>query len=936
MNFEYYVYTQGAALQRALNAIATFFQSSSFASMTSIALMIGAVMTMMYFFATRNTKHLYVWAIVFTLVPTLLLHQTARVQIIDKTEPRGVYAVDNVPYLVALPTWLFSTLMVGVTESVEAIFTTTDEQRYGRTGMLFGSEMYQLSRQANFRDIRQRQIWDDFFRNCIVDDIEINDKYTWNALFNAPDVFDFLSQQSMSPLRGIMLDVIVQDFKTCREIFPDLKKQFNQASAEELNLLGTYLHGAKAQYYLSHVRQALENSYQTFIGVSNNAVQVLRQNMAMNAMRYSINALSPNNGHAAINYAYTSNKMQQTSMWATLGLQAREFIPMMHTMLFFLFSCLSFIVAVVALIPAFTKMVLTNYIKTFAYLATWPPLFAILNALMLWGLESTSNATAQPMNGLSLSNARALDELHTRFGYMAGFLMMTIPVLAGKILQGGIAAAQAMNYQLASMINSTNARVSAASSTGNVDFGNLQMQNHSFNNTNGNKLDDNLLLRTGMATVQQRDGASITSLQNEDGRRLYNAQEAISRPVWQAQVSSMVQSSVNDQFSSAITAQRQNMNTFTDSYSNSLQQSDRWNDNWSNSYSYGDSHSASTEGQITQSHSKMESAIDNISQTMGWSHDQARAYAISANAGLSIGTPGQNVLGGGISTSVQWSDDQRQAYNAMSTEQKQTLRQATQQYSEGAASMQRAGRTLDTKENRSAVEQYAHDFVLNHQRLQNAASSVSESNTEIDTLHNIQSHLDSNSVTLSADAAAGFQSYLEENYGKHSRNISRLMNATQPGDLADVREEFNKYTHSEQFQQAFGQSLAATEYDELAELYQPQNLSGSVNLSAEQQDRVNHGATQAKGALEEVTIDMINYHGSDHLFEDGVYNNVKGNASVAGGHGQLQAEQAPSSSTLSDSDLKDKVEDTLTPPRNKKTDTPPASGYRLYDSNNNK
>ncbi|MGC8074259.1 conjugal transfer protein TraG N-terminal domain-containing protein, partial [Salmonella enterica] len=80
-------YTQGATLLRALNAIATFFQSASFASMTSIALMIGAMMTMVLFFATRNTKHIYIWAIVFTLVPSILLQQTARVQIIDKTEP---------------------------------------------------------------------------------------------------------------------------------------------------------------------------------------------------------------------------------------------------------------------------------------------------------------------------------------------------------------------------------------------------------------------------------------------------------------------------------------------------------------------------------------------------------------------------------------------------------------------------------------------------------------------------------------------------------------------------------------------------------------------------------------------------------------------------------------------------------------------------------
>ncbi|MDC5842219.1 conjugal transfer protein TraG N-terminal domain-containing protein [Vibrio europaeus] len=929
MTLEYYVYTQGETLLRGLNAIATFFQSASFASMTAIALMIGAITTMVYFFATRDTKYLYIWAIVFTLVPSLLLQQTTRMQIIDKTEPSGVYSVDNVPYLVAVPTWFFSTMMMGVTESVEIIFMTTDDKRYGRTGMMFGSELYQLSRQADLKDVAVRRTWNDFFKNCIIGDIEINRKYTWDALLQSPDIFAFLDGYSMSPLRGIMTNGMSQDFKTCRDIYPEIKTNFTNSSAEELDLIGTYLHGSKASVYKPHVQNALQNSYQNFIGVSNNAVDVLKHNMAMNAMRYSINTLNPNSN--AMNYAYTSNKMQQTSMWATLGMQARDFLPMLHTMLFFLFSCLSFIIAAASLIPALTKMVLVNYVKTFAYLAVWPPLFAILNAIMTWTLEMASTSTADPMNGLSLRNSDALDALHTRFGYMTGFLMMTIPVIAGKVLQGGVAVSQAMNYQLASMINSTNARVSAASSTGNMDFGNLQMQNHSFNNTSANKFDDNLLLRTGMATIQQQDGASITTLQNDSGRRLYNAQEAESKPIWQAQASTMLQNSVSDQYSSALTAQKQNMNTFTDNYSNSMQQSDRWNDNWSRSLSYGDGHSTSTEGQISQSYSKMESAIDNISQTMGWTHDQARAYATAASTGIEVSTPG-SWMGFGAKAGVSWSTDQREAYSNMNAEQKQALEQATQQYSEGATSMERAGRTIDSKENRSAVEQYAHDFALNHQRLQSSAASVSESNAEVASLQNIQSRLDTDSVNFSASAVTGFQNYLESEFDD-KREIGRLMNATKPEDLRDVRREFNDYTRTESFQNAFGVSTSKSDIDDLGKLYQPNNLSETLTLSPEQQHGVNSGAANAQNKINEVTTDMINYQGSDGLYDHDVYRNVKGNVLVAGGHMQNEADQPVTPTTDPNSDVAKTVQDHLVTPPQMDTDSPPHTGYQLYDSN---
>nr|WP_262507455.1 conjugal transfer protein TraG N-terminal domain-containing protein [Vibrio harveyi] len=63
-------------------------------------------------------------------------------------------------------------------EGVEAIFTTSDDERYGRTGMLFGSELYQLSRQSSVREIGLKKLWSDYFHNCMIGDVRINGKYT--------------------------------------------------------------------------------------------------------------------------------------------------------------------------------------------------------------------------------------------------------------------------------------------------------------------------------------------------------------------------------------------------------------------------------------------------------------------------------------------------------------------------------------------------------------------------------------------------------------------------------------------------------------------------------------------------------------------------------------------------------------------------------------
>ncbi|MFA0124404.1 conjugal transfer protein TraG N-terminal domain-containing protein, partial [Vibrio sp. 10N.261.48.A2] len=184
-----------------------------------------------------------------------------------------------------------------------------------------------------------------------------------------------------------------------------------------------------------------------FIGYSRDSVDILKHNMAMNAIRSSVNA----NDHSAVgmNYAYTSNKMQTTAMWANIGLQAKEFVPMLHTIFFLMFSVFGFVVVIVALIPRLTAMVLGNYFKTFATLALYPFIFAVLNSIMNWSLEATTVGYANDFGGITMTNSNALDEMHTRFAAIAGYLMMSTPLIAASMFKGGAAMMGSLNYGLA-------------------------------------------------------------------------------------------------------------------------------------------------------------------------------------------------------------------------------------------------------------------------------------------------------------------------------------------------------------------------------------------------------------------------------------------------------------------------------------------------------
>jgi len=373
------------------------------------------------------------------------------------------------------------------------------------------------------------------------------------------------------------------------------------------------------------------------------------------------------------------------------------------------------------------------------------------------------------------------------------------------------------------------------------------------------------------------------------------------------------------------------MNSFNDSFSKGFSQSDRWNDNWSHNRSYGDGQSMSTEGQISQSHSKMESAIQSISETTGWSHDQAKAYVTAVSGGIEVGTPkGANLLFGmSAKAGVSWSQDDRESFSKMSAEQKQALSQATEQYTEGATEMQRAGRTLDAKDNRSEVEQYAHDFALNFQRTQQTAAAVNASNADVDTLSHMQSILKNDTVNFSASAVTGFQQYLEGTV-KNPNEVARLMNAYKPEDVQRVRELFNEYAHSDDFQKHYGVDTSKASLEALKGRYEPQDLSAQPTLKPEQSSLIDSGASKARAQTDEISAEMFQLNESGQLYVDSTYNNVKGNALLYAGHMQNQVESTLSSPPVETGSVETDVAQEVEPVKPTRVGSPTNTSYPLY------
>ncbi|HAS6352037.1 conjugal transfer mating pair stabilization protein TraG [Vibrio vulnificus] len=879
MILEYYTYTSGEVVNRAFNALATFFKTNTFGDYLQMCMMLGLITSLFIFMLSRNPKDLIKWMVVFFAVPLFLINMKADMLIIDKTQPGKAHKVDNVPYLVAVPTYFFSSIMVGMAEGVEAIFTTSDDERYGRTGMLFGSELYQLSRQSKVNELELQKLWRDYFNNCMIGDVRINHKYTWDDLFKAPDIFVFLDGIKQSPLRALYLDEGggKSSYKLCEEAYPIIKQRFSDAADKNMSLLAHHLLGKEGDRYKPQVVQSLQRSYNKFFSISTSASNTIKQNMLMNEIRYNLDSLDPT--QAALNYAYTTNKLQTTSMWASLGLMAREYLPMLHTMLFMLFACLGFFVAGAAVIPGLTLMVLKNYVGTFAFLATWPALFAIINGFQLWGLESLSTDVSGKFGGLVLSNANAADELHSRFAWMTGILMIGVPLIAGGILKGGQSVMSSMNYQLSSMINSTNARASAAASTGNLDFGSMQIDNHSMNNTHANKFDTNTLTNQGHSYTQNQDGSVTT--QHGDGRTTYDSTQTTSRGNVSANTSSMLQESV----ANARSQTEQNLAQTSTQLGQTIQAgaalSDRWHDSVSKNLNYGEGSSTGFNTQVSQGMSNMQSAIENVIKQTGWTKDQSQAYLQSAYAGVDVGVgSGKSILpfSASANAGVKWSDEERTAYSNMSSEQKQQLEQATKQYTEGANAVTTASTQVDNKDTRTSVEQFAHDFAINASNTKSLGASVMQSQSDLNALSNTQTRLESGGASFTTNAIQGFQNYLERNI-KDPEEVQRLMTAYQPEDIADAKKHWQEFTRTEAFATMAGlDGDSARVVAKMNQDYQTTTPTTPPQLTPEQSKTMENEWDKTQGAVDATRSAVMHNKGTGGLFNQDRFDGVTDNA----------------------------------------------------------
>lgn len=512
---EVYAIAGGDWLRGNLNAIAAFMGTGTWSTIEKMCIAISVLIVAGNWVKKHNVMDLIGWVFSLTLVSMLVVIRTP-VQIIDYSNVAQVYEVDNVPIGLAIPASLTTRVGNALIQSYEMVFALPDSVTYSKTGMLFGSNLVAKSTDFLSQNPQITTLFSDYVQNCVMGDIFLNHKYTFEELLNSPDPYTLIFANP-SPLRGVF-DKNNQ-FQTCEEASRDLKSALaldTQTGGKTWNYYVRQLFGGKPNPDLLF-SQMIGDSYNYFYSSGQSAGQIIRQNVTMNALRSGIQSYAARSGDTAslVNMANTSSLEKQRLAQATMGHQALRTLPLMQTVIMGIMIGMFPIMVMAAMFNMMTLQVLKGYVFALIWLQTWPLLFAILNSAMAY--YAKQNGVPVVLSELSQVQLKNSDIATT-----AGYIAVMIPPLSWGIVKSmGAAFSSAYSHFSSSGLSATSQAASGVVD-GNYSFANMQMENVS-----GYSWGTNSTTSFGQMSRQLANGGIST--QTRDGSMVWDSSGAMSK-----------------------------------------------------------------------------------------------------------------------------------------------------------------------------------------------------------------------------------------------------------------------------------------------------------------------------------------------------------------------------------------------------------------------
>ncbi|WP_431469360.1 conjugal transfer protein TraG N-terminal domain-containing protein [Sphingosinithalassobacter sp. LHW66-3] len=471
----------GEYIVNVLNAVAAWTGAGGYKSLIQVALVMGMVLAVIVVAFNQDWRAWLNWFLGATLIYMCLMVPRMDVHVTDRVNPSLAPAtVANVPLGLALMASFTSQAGDYLTRSAELVFGLPEDLNYSKNGMIYGARLLESTRSLRISDPEFAANFDEHVRQCVFYDLLLG-RYSMKELSESDDIWATIAPGSAARAQKFLTrqadDSVTASIITCREAYTALSGQWANLIDEMTLVAGRQLYPRQTEALAKAKLMAdLPIAYQYLTGISRSASDIFRQVLTINAMNQAMHGFAGASGTGSIDvFAQTRADIQTERTYSSIAHNAMKWVPILNVVLTVVFYALFPVLFPLFLMPRTGPIALRGYVTGFFYLAAWGPLFVILHMILMFK-GAGDVAAAGGSTGLSLATFAGISDVNSDIGILAGYLVASIPFLAGGVARGALA----ISGQATSYLNpSQNAAEEASreASTGNVSLGNSNIDN---------------------------------------------------------------------------------------------------------------------------------------------------------------------------------------------------------------------------------------------------------------------------------------------------------------------------------------------------------------------------------------------------------------------------------------------------------------------------
>lgn len=507
--YEIIAHGGGQYFYQSFNAVAAWTGGGGYRSFLQVVMIVAFLYTILIVVFNMQMKALINWFLGTLLIYGILMVPTVRVRIIDTTNASfGASVVDNVPLGLALMASTTSQIGDWMTNTAETLFASPNGQQYRSNGILYGARMMDQVSNLDIDNPIFSENLSNYIQQCVIYDIYLNRK-SLDSIGNSTDIFADLQSDSVSlltPMRTSITGTSAPELTPCNQAYVTLRNQWteywNTASGK---ILRQFYPDLPRDIARAKTNADLPLIYGAITANAANAEKIIQHSMMMNAFMAARNGGPQDSTIDA--FAQARADVQTSNAYNSIGAAARKWVPILGMILTVVFYSLFPIIFLLFLLPNTGYSTLKGYFVGFLYIASWGPIYAILNMFLVTRYSMSVESLAG--GGLTLSNRSGVQIVNAEISELAGYLIAFVPFIAAGLTRGAMAVGS-LSHSFLGPAQSAAGAAAADKSLGNTNLGNTSWQNLQANNasTFQQALAPSLTAGSGMFLTRQPSGAS--------------------------------------------------------------------------------------------------------------------------------------------------------------------------------------------------------------------------------------------------------------------------------------------------------------------------------------------------------------------------------------------------------------------------------------------